>query len=326
MGLGDSRETVGRLQVLLRDRPHDEELWALLIRALHASVGQVEALRAYQRAVHELAELGLEPSQHLRAAEFKVLACESQPFTPTRTSLSDPSKTFVGRSRELDMIFFAWDQVVARGQANMVLLIGEDGIGKTRLAREAGSRRPGSPVIHEARCIARGDRTFQPFDELFPVWPPHALDGRGKLLGRDNQEERLAISSEHARQALSLWREVCEGEPRVALLDEIHWMHDEAWPILITMAKSANDPVLIIATCRPTLTLRGIEALSFIETKGRFHRIGVCGLCEDDIRALIEAWGVDSSPDVRTASGSLSRKPAIARTVAERPTGQATPA
>jgi predicted ATPase len=210
--------------------------------------------------------------------------------------MSDPSKTFVGRCHELDVIFSAWDRVVARGQGTMVLLIGEDGIGKTRLAREAGSRLPGSPVIHEARCIARSDRTFQPFDELFPVWPPHALDARGKLLGRDNQEERLAIGWEHARQALSLWRQTCDALPRVVILDEIHWMHDEAWPILITMAKSANDPVLVIATCRPTLTQRATEALSFIETKGRFHRIDLSGLGDDDIRALIEAWGVDSSP------------------------------
>jgi DNA-binding SARP family transcriptional activator len=296
IALGDSRETVGRLQVLLRDRPHDEQLWALLISALHSSVGQVDALRAYQRAVHELAELGLEPSAHLRAAEYKVLAAESGRFTATPAPMNDPSKAFVGRCHELDVLFSAWDQVVARGQANMVLLIGEDGIGKTRLAREAGSRLPGSPVIHEARCIARGDRTFQPFDELFPVWSPHALDVRGKLLGRDNQEERLAIGWEHARQALLLWRQTCQAEPRVALLDEIHWMHDEAWPILITMAKSANDPVLIIATCRSTLTRRATEALSFIETKGRFHRIDLCGLGDEDIRALIEAWGVDSSP------------------------------
>jgi predicted ATPase len=49
--------------------------------------------------------------------------------------VSLPSQTFVGRDKEMETLIAALDDAVA-GRGRLVMLAGEPGIGKTRLAQE----------------------------------------------------------------------------------------------------------------------------------------------------------------------------------------------
>ncbi len=64
----------GELQALLRDHPHDERLWRLLMLALYRAGRPADALAAYREARRSLLDgLGLEPSPELRTLEAEIL-------------------------------------------------------------------------------------------------------------------------------------------------------------------------------------------------------------------------------------------------------------
>ena len=72
--LGGHLVAVGQLQRLVVDNPFRERLQGLLMLALCRSGRQTEALRAYQVAVHALAEIGLTPGPELRSLEQQIAA------------------------------------------------------------------------------------------------------------------------------------------------------------------------------------------------------------------------------------------------------------
>lgn len=71
---GHHAESVAELTPLTRDHPERERIWALLMTALYRSGRQADALRCFQEARARLTEdMGIEPSQDLRALEQAVL-------------------------------------------------------------------------------------------------------------------------------------------------------------------------------------------------------------------------------------------------------------
>jgi DNA-binding SARP family transcriptional activator/tetratricopeptide (TPR) repeat protein len=72
--LGEHPQLIPELELLVRDRPFDERLYAQLMLALYRSGRQVAALSAYQRLRRSLGdELGIDPSLPLRQLEAAIL-------------------------------------------------------------------------------------------------------------------------------------------------------------------------------------------------------------------------------------------------------------
>jgi predicted ATPase len=108
--------------------------------ALAGSGRQAEALRAYQDARRVLGEeLGIEPAGELREVEERVLLqdptlLEQSAAATAPASLPTRMSSFVGRATEIA------DLRAAVAEHRMVTVVGPPGMGKTRLAIEAGSR------------------------------------------------------------------------------------------------------------------------------------------------------------------------------------------
>ncbi|MFI9385333.1 BTAD domain-containing putative transcriptional regulator [Kutzneria sp. NPDC052558] len=119
-------EAIPVLRDLVARHPLREKLWALLIRALHATGRQPEAVAAYDQARNALAdELGIDPGAELQSAHASVAG------TAPRRAVSQlpPSiGNFVGRRHELDALR---QQLKSTGIA---VVSGPPGIGKTALA------------------------------------------------------------------------------------------------------------------------------------------------------------------------------------------------
>src|SRR4051794_13065182 len=133
---GDGAAAVAELERLAAERPLDERVARLLIRALHAAGRQADALAAYERIRGRLdEELGALPSSELQAAHVAVLRGErSTPATaPPRTNLRVQLTSFVGREGQLERV--AGELL----QHRLVTLIGPGGAGKTRLAQETAA-------------------------------------------------------------------------------------------------------------------------------------------------------------------------------------------
>jgi DNA-binding SARP family transcriptional activator len=117
---------------LLRADPLHEESYRRLMRLHLLNRDRAAALRAYHSAAERLQrELGVEPSPATQEIYAQVLHLETTPAPrPAR-----PRDALVGRHPEWQRLMALWQQV-AHGQARLVLVGGEPGIGKTRLVEE----------------------------------------------------------------------------------------------------------------------------------------------------------------------------------------------
>lgn len=161
--LGRAAEVAAELAGLCAERPLDEPLHVLWLRALHRSGRTAEALSRYDTIRRALADrLGADPGAQLAALHQELLQCEapSPPAAPARPAapgnahptahanaqgnahptahpnaqgnLRARLTSFVGREQDLE----ALRGLV--GQARLVTLTGPGGSGKTRLSVEAG--------------------------------------------------------------------------------------------------------------------------------------------------------------------------------------------
>ena len=122
-------------QVLLHLNPLDENLYVQLMRLHRLNYDNAGAIRIYQTACDTLEhELGIAPGPNLREAARRIEQMES---IGEKLNAADtlPIQYLVGRQAEWQQLLLAWQRAV-NGQAGMVIISGEAGIGKSRLAEE----------------------------------------------------------------------------------------------------------------------------------------------------------------------------------------------
>jgi DNA-binding SARP family transcriptional activator len=177
---------------------------------------------------------------------------------------------FVGRSRERGMLDAAFADAVASRSARFVLLLGDPGIGKSRLVEEfvqAVSRRATTLV---GRCRAYGEgTTFEPLAEIMS----EAAGGLGALeIGRlTGATEEGARAARHVAAALdpsgeppapqetrSAFRRVFDAlaheRPLVLVLEDAQWAGQPLLEVLGHIAGwSRGAPMLIVCAARPEL-------------------------------------------------------------------------
>jgi DNA-binding SARP family transcriptional activator len=176
LALGRHAEVVGELEALVAEHPLRERLRAQLMLALYRARRQAEALDAYKAARRALVdELGIELSPELQELERRILrqdpsldvdapppAQEPTPVPPTAAGRRTAG-TFVAREWELAALEAGLEDALA-GRGRLFLLVGEAGIGKSRLADEFASRAKerGAQVLW-GRCWEAGGAP--------PYWP-----------------------------------------------------------------------------------------------------------------------------------------------------------
>ncbi len=156
--------------------PYDERAVRDLMRALAADGQVAAALAAYDRLARTLREdLGTDPD---RASADLHLALLRSPG-PTRTAEAVPPalrqvvarEVLVGRDSQLAVLHSAWGSAVAGDPVDLVLVVGEGGIGKTRLLDAVAERctDTGGRVLRGRCHPAERSLLIQPFvDALRP--------------------------------------------------------------------------------------------------------------------------------------------------------------
>jgi predicted ATPase len=134
-GLELQRDYATALQIaqsLLRLDPLDESVYVTLMRLHELTHDRPAARRVYLTAVDTLQrELAVEPGEGLRQA-YERMQRAPETWSP---NLAVSSPSLVGRQIEWQQLQAAW-QCVTEGNAHLVLIAGEAGIGKSRLAEE----------------------------------------------------------------------------------------------------------------------------------------------------------------------------------------------
>ena len=135
-------EVVGEIEALVAEHPLRERLHAQRMLALYRCGRQAEALEAFRNARALLVEeIGVEPGAALRDLHESILRQDpSLELEPRATELPRElealaSQAMVGREAEVAWLRERWDRARA-GSGELVVVTGEPGIGKTRLAAE----------------------------------------------------------------------------------------------------------------------------------------------------------------------------------------------
>jgi predicted ATPase/DNA-binding SARP family transcriptional activator len=137
---GGGEDLVGELQALVAEHPLRERLRGQLMVALYRAGRQAEALETMRVGRQLLVdELGIEPGPALRQLERMILAHDSalaadRPGAGLAGRLPAPANETIGRAGELAEI----GELLVHPDVRLVTLVGPGGVGKTRLALEAG--------------------------------------------------------------------------------------------------------------------------------------------------------------------------------------------
>jgi class 3 adenylate cyclase len=178
---------------------------------------------------------------------------------------------FVGRDDELDLLRQAYARARATAGPQAATIMGEAGVGKTRLLRELWElfgREIPEVVRRAGRCTPYGlARTYQPLAEI--------VREHFGILGGDTPERVLAVLGERTILALALgmdvagdlhpiqardrlheaWigliGEIAAAQPLALLIEDVHWAEEPLLDLLERTLLEVRAPVLLLVTARP---------------------------------------------------------------------------
>jgi class 3 adenylate cyclase len=185
-------------------------------------------------------------------------------------------RAFVGRSEEIGLLDSTYQRVVDQREAGLISILGDAGVGKTRLVREfwerLGSRSP-EPLRRTGRCLSYGQGiTYWPLAEVLKEHlailesdPPAVVLERlgsreilGLTLGLDvaGGLHPLAARDRFQDAWVDFLDEIVAKRPTVMLIEDIHWAEEQLLDLLERLVRDTRGPLLLIATGRPELLER----------------------------------------------------------------------
>ncbi|QRY54769.1 AAA family ATPase [Mycolicibacterium septicum] len=291
-----------------------------------------------------LVDLGMRQLKNLARPEhifeLRLQTAESPPPAgdtpierpPMPAVLSGPGP-FVGRARELAELLAAWHQTVLAG-TRAVLIAGEPGVGKTRLAGEWGRQayEQGAVVLY-GRSDEDLGAPYQPFAEALRTLVPCV--GTSRLRGLRGVEALLPLvpgltdvlpdlaapphgDPDTERYALfdavvALLGVASVEAPIVLVLDDLHWAAKPTLLLLRHLLRFGEHArVQIVGTYRSTDLDRShplAAMLADLHRDGSANRIALNGLDEDDVSTYVAEAGYDDEELARALASVTGGNP-----------------
>ena len=218
------------------------------------------------------------------------------------------SRAFVGRDEELGVLERVYEEVIEEQQARLVTILGDAGVGKTRLLREFWDRLGGrSPetLRRTGRCLSYGQGiTYWPLGEVLkehlgildsdpPAFTLERLASRqilGLTLGLDVAQglHPLAARDRFQDAWVEFLEEMVAERPTVMLIEDIHWAEEQLLDLLERLVRDTRGPLLLVVTARPEF----LEQLPGWGARVRGTSVALEALSpEDAVRMLDELLG-----------------------------------
>ncbi len=268
MERGDHKAAVRQAQRIIEFDPTDESAVRIQMEAQIALGQRAAALRAYHRYAEALErDLGVSPGEMIGNLyqELRVGVHEHDDVQPAPAVAESP---FVGRDDEWKQLRKTW-RTALEGGPHLLLMTGEPGIGKSRLALELGryvrgqgyavasarayeaaGRLPWGPVVDLLRSDAM--RSF--VETLDTVWRVELARLLPELLGGAEPRESGASGDPTQRHRLfdAVSRAIVAGDrPRLLIIDDLQWCDAETIELIGYVVRSGrHTPLLVVGTVR----------------------------------------------------------------------------
>jgi class 3 adenylate cyclase len=175
---------------------------------------------------------------------------------PLAAVLEQPERShearFVGRDHELEQLVDAWDRALAGARCELVTVVGDPGIGKSRLVAEALARIDARVV--RGRCLSYGEGiTYWPVVEVVKQLAAVPSDDQTATAIRSLlRESDAAVGTDEI--ALAFRKLLEEQAPLVVCFDDIQWGEETFLELVESAALlSTGAPLLLLCMARPEL-------------------------------------------------------------------------
>jgi len=313
-------EAIVYAQRIMAAEPWRENTFRQLVTARYEAGDRAGALREYNDFERRLRdEMGVEPMPETLALRNLIVrnaalpesrltgAAAAEPLKPS----ASPLLPFVGRDAELEQLSAIWNRA-ARGHGAALLLGGEAGIGKSRLASELALRAgaqggrvlvgaTSSPESVPYEPIAQSFRfASPPFSSLdvAPTWLAAIAQMIPEL--RDRRSDLPALASmDPLRERTRLFDAMvaclssfAKQRPTLLILEDLHWASAATIAAFEYLARRARSlSVLLLATYRREETPLGHplrDARRALQREDLISHIGLAGLGEESVHGLLE--------------------------------------
>jgi DNA-binding SARP family transcriptional activator/tetratricopeptide (TPR) repeat protein len=233
------------------------------------------------------------------------LAEAVSPRSPDVRRLDGP---MVGRDAELEELRSSLRRVSAGGGADLVTVLGEAGIGKSRLVHELAIGSGGDAGFVVGRCLPYGEGiTFWPLREIVEAAGGGLSPERLRAVLGGQEDADLVVAAVRGALGLvatpqgngeafwafrRLFDRLAEPRPLVAVFEDVHWAEPTLLDLIEHLADTlTTSPVLFLCLARPELLQErpgwGGESATTIQLEP---------LADSDTEALVAALAGGSFP------------------------------
>jgi DNA-binding SARP family transcriptional activator/class 3 adenylate cyclase len=269
-----------------------------------------------------------------RGAEDLLDAGRTPPARATRSTVALPEggTSLVGRRTELGWLRNRLE-IAAHGRAEMILLDGEAGVGKTRVAQEVldEAERAGMTVF-TGRCYEQLDLAFLPLRESLLRAVIGSLAARAECAAELELATRIVDTPrdrdpgtddrERTRQLLAVTRLIVEYarmKPTALLIDDLDWADNDTIDLLrhlLFRLEGEDAPLLVLATSRGDGSARAAAGIDRLRREPRCATLSVGPLAEFEAAELARQHGVTSPTAAREIAGASRGNPLVVEVLA----------
>ncbi|MBA2451176.1 MAG: AAA family ATPase, partial [Chloroflexi bacterium] len=253
-----------------------------------APTGSVLVGEETYRATRRLVRYRDLPPIEAKGKERPVPAWEALDVAPVPESRPLGTAPLVGRADELALLSGTWTKVCREARPHLVTVLGEPGIGKSRLVAEFERHSLGEALVLHGRCLPYGEAlgywafatalkeaaTISADDDadvararladlvtgVIPETegaPVEVARHLALLSGLDTEDDRAAPAADQRTLHASARRfleALARRQPLCLLLEDIHWADDALLDLVeFVVARAHAAPLLIVAQARPEL-------------------------------------------------------------------------